>query len=327
MPRESRLDAPDLLQHVIVRGIEKRDIFVNDEDRYDFVHRMAKLLPETGTECLAWALLTNHFHLLLRPIQKPLATFMRRLLTGYAVSFNRRHNRVGHLYQNRYKSIVCDEETYLLELIRYIHLNPLRAGIVNDLQELDRYPWSGHMVLVGKSKFDWQKYEEILSLFGNNKGQAIAAYKTFMGEGMVLGNRPELVGGRLNKCMKASGDEPEHYDERVLGSGQFVERLRKKEELNSHLIASTSAVFPEIVKTILKYYSLEEDELKSKSKRSVVSTCRAVIVYFAQERLDMKGTEIGQNLRLSRAAVSRLAQRGRQIALKEKELMGQLELW
>ena len=232
MPRGSRLDAPGLLQHVIVRGIEKRDIFIVDEDRHNFIRRMAKLLPETGTECLAWALLTNHFHLLLRPTQKPLANFMQRLLTGYAIFFNLRHNRIGHLYQNRYKSIVCEEEIYLLELIRYIHLNPLRAGIVKDLQELDRYPWSGHAVLMGNLKADWQECEEVLSLFSNEKGKAIATYKAFVRVGLALENKLELAGGKLNSCIKTSGCGQEQHDERILGSEQFVERLRKMEKLN-----------------------------------------------------------------------------------------------
>lgn len=322
MPRRSRLDAPDLLQHVIVRGIEKKDIFFTDEDRYDLIRRIAILLPETGTVCLAWALLNNHFHLLLRPRQKPLATFMQRLLTGYAISFNRRHNRVGHLYQNRYKSIVCEEETYLLELIRYIHLNPLRAGIVKDLQELDKYPWCGHSALIGNSKNDWQEHKEVLSFFSSQKGEATAIYKEFVSDGLVLGNKPEFVGGGLDRSMKLSGGEPEQYDVRVLGSEQFIERLRNMEEINFRLKESTTAEFPRMIKIALEHYGLGEHELRSKSKRSIVSTCRAIIVYIAQERLGMKGTEIGQNLGLSRSAVSRLAQRGREIALREKELVG-----
>ncbi len=133
MPRSARLDIPNLLQHVIVRGIERRDIFLNDDDRQDFVQRYQTLLEEKDVECFAWSLMSNHFHLLLRPTRTPLSTFMRRLLTGYAVTFNLCHNRSGHLFQNRYKSLVCDEDSYLLELVRYIHLIPLRAGMVADL--------------------------------------------------------------------------------------------------------------------------------------------------------------------------------------------------
>jgi len=152
MPRQPRLDAPGLLQHVIARGIERRKLFRNDKDRKSFLDRLADILEETQTQCYAWALIPNHFHLLLRTGPTPLSKVMRRLMTGYAVTFNRRHKRSGHLFQNRYKSIVCEEDPYLLELIRYIHLNPLRAGLVNGLKELDRCPWCGHSAILGRRK-------------------------------------------------------------------------------------------------------------------------------------------------------------------------------
>ncbi|WP_224747076.1 transposase [Pelovirga terrestris] len=115
MPRQPRIDIPGLLQHVIVRGIERRNIFRNNTDRRDFVDRLSTLLIETDTDCYAWAMIPNHFHLLLKPKGCELKHFMRRLLTGYAVNFNKRHRRSGHLFQNRYKSIVCEEDTYLLK--------------------------------------------------------------------------------------------------------------------------------------------------------------------------------------------------------------------
>jgi REP element-mobilizing transposase RayT len=150
MPRQARLDAPGLLQHVMARGIERRKIFWDDQDRQSFLERLALILDETQTQCYAWALIPNHFHLLLRTSLMPLSKVMRRLMTGYAVTFNKRHKRSGHLFQNRYKSIVCEEDSYLLELIRYIHLNPLRAGLAKDLKELDKYPWTGHSAIMGK---------------------------------------------------------------------------------------------------------------------------------------------------------------------------------
>jgi len=114
--------------------------------------RLALILEETQTQCYAWALIPNHFHALLRTGATPLSKVMRRLMTGYAVTFNKRHRRSGHLFQNRYKSIVCEEDPYLLELVRYIHLNPLRAGMVKDLRELDKYPWTGHSTILGRRK-------------------------------------------------------------------------------------------------------------------------------------------------------------------------------
>ena len=150
MPRGARLDAPGTLHHVIVRGIEKRRIVDDVADRKNFVTRLAELSAETKTNIYAWALMTNHAHMLLRSSEIGLSGFMRRLLTGYAISYNRRHRRWGHLFQNRYKSIVCDEDAYFTELVRYIHLNPLRAKLVKSLAQLDRYRWSGHGVIMGK---------------------------------------------------------------------------------------------------------------------------------------------------------------------------------
>jgi len=165
MPRQPRLDAPGVLQHVMARGIERRKIFWDDKDRTSFLERLALILEETQTQCYAWALIPNHFHILLRTGPSasadasgcragptPLSKVMRRLMTGYAVTFNIRHRRSGHLFQNRYKSVVCEEDPYLLELIRYIHLNPLRAKLVQDLKELDKYPWTGHSAILGRRK-------------------------------------------------------------------------------------------------------------------------------------------------------------------------------
>jgi REP element-mobilizing transposase RayT len=109
----------------MVRGIERRKIFRDNQDRNHWIERMGAVLEDTATPCFAWALMSNHVHLLLRTGRVPLSTVMRRLLTGYAVSFNRRYRRHGQLFQNRYKSILCQEDPYLRELVRYLHLNPL----------------------------------------------------------------------------------------------------------------------------------------------------------------------------------------------------------
>jgi REP element-mobilizing transposase RayT len=127
MPRKARIDAPGALHHIIFRGIEQRLIFRDDRDRDQLIDRLSEILAETDTPCYAWALMPNHVHFLLKTGLTPIATIMRRLLTGYAGYFNRRHRRHGHLFQNRYKSILCQEESYFRELVRYIHLNPLRA--------------------------------------------------------------------------------------------------------------------------------------------------------------------------------------------------------
>jgi len=237
MPRQPRLDAPGLLQHVMARGIERREIFKDDKDRKSFLDRLAVILEETQTQCYAWSLIPNHFHLLLRTGLTPLSKVMRRLMTGYAVTFNKRHKRSGHLFQNRYKSIVCEEDPYLLELIRYIHLNPLRAGVVKDLMELDKYPWCGHSAILGKRKnplipqppkqpnrftplncskgaptgiqrgpdrpnrpekaLAEKTVEDVLLHFGDTKSASRRTYREFVKKGIDQGKRSELQGGGL----------------------------------------------------------------------------------------------------------------------------------
>ena len=118
MPRKARLDAPGALHLIVVRGNRAAQDLYDDNDRDDFLERLSAILGESRTACYAWALMPNHFHLLLKTGQISIATLMRRLLTGYAVSFNLRHRRSGHLFQNRYKSILCQEDAYLLELVR-----------------------------------------------------------------------------------------------------------------------------------------------------------------------------------------------------------------
>ncbi len=169
MPRLARLDAPEILHHVMGRGIEGKEIFFNDTDRSDFIDRLAALVEEGAMDVYAWVLMPNHFHLLCKTRNRPLSSSMQKILTGYVVNFNRRHRRHGHLFQNRYKSIVCQQDRYLKELVRYIHLNLLRAGLAKDIIELSHTPWSGHSALVGKVKREWQDTDYVLSFFGQNR--------------------------------------------------------------------------------------------------------------------------------------------------------------
>ena len=159
MPRKARIDAPGALHHIIIRGIERKAIFKDTADRENFFERCGQIISETETGCYAWVYMTNHIHLLLKTGLAPIATVMRRLLTGYAVSFNRRHRRHGHLFQNRYRSFLCEEQVYLKELVRYIHLNPLRAKLVKDLKDLGKYRWCGHSALLGKTEAGFQDIE------------------------------------------------------------------------------------------------------------------------------------------------------------------------
>ena len=164
---------------------------------------------------------------------RPLSSSMKKLLTGYVVNFNRRHNRYGHLFQNRYKSIVCQEDAYLMELVRYIHLNLLRAGIVKDMTGLNRSPWSGHSALLGNKKREWQNTEYVLTYFGSKK-ICKKNYYNYVKDGIAAGNRPELVGGGLIRSMGSWSEvlamrtrkEKHAFDSRVLGDSEFVQEIK-----------------------------------------------------------------------------------------------------
>jgi len=320
MPRTARLDIPDILQHVIVRGIERRAIFLDDEDRVAFLNRFSCLLEETETHCLAWALLDNHFHLLLMPQKTKLGTFMRRLLTGYAVTFNLRHKRSGHLFQNRYKSIVCEEDPYLLELVRYIHLNPFRAGIVKNMAQLEAYPWSGHAVVMGKKSLSGQNVEEVLGLFGKRVSSARKNYAIFIEDGLWKGKRSELTGGGLRNTLKMNKalSVDQAFDDRVLGSGEFVLALQSQEK--EETLERTFLSLETLITRVAKFYKIDEKELLKRKRVEPLLSARAVICYLGVVEYNNSGARTGRYLNMSRSGVSNALKRGEAIIGNDEEL-------
>ena len=309
---------------MIVRGINRTDIFHGEDDKALFIERLAKLLVATDTDCLAWSLMTNHFHLLLRPRTTKLAVLMRRLLTGYAVVFNLRHHRSGHLFQNRYKSIVCQEDSYLLELVRYIHLNPLRAGLVDSLDDLDTYAWSGHAVIMGNSGLDGQQCDEILEMFARRRQIARQNYRRFVADGAAMGKRDELVGGGLRRSRILAGAEGfEAYDERILGSGDFVEQLWKE----SGAVEAPESIMPlpELSREIAMIFTVEQTALLQGSRRKELIDARGVLCFIATRKMGMSGVVVAKALNISRSGVMAAARRGEEIYEKFPELQKLIE--
>jgi putative transposase len=322
MARGPRLDAPGSLHHVIVRGIERRKIFESDKDREDFLTRLGRVVKEEQATCFAWVLMPNHAHILLRTGTTPLAKMMKRLLTGYAVSFNRRHQRSGHLFQNRYKSIVCEEDSYLLELIRYIHLNSIRTGLVRDIDELDRYRWCGHSVLMGKDHRPWQAKEEVLSYFSQREGVARRKYRQFVLEGIPLGRRGELTGGgvRLNG-EKLEGNFLRRLDHRILGSGAFVEKLLAEEErmVRQRTLFKRKRINVEkFMDLISEKFGVTREEVIGGGQRQAVSVARSVFCYLASKDLGLTGRELSRALRLTPSAIHYAVLRGEKFLAEHK---------
>lgn len=334
MPRVARLDTPGLLHHVMIRGIERRKIFRDNNDCENLIDRLSDLLPETKTECYAWAFMHNHAHFLLRSGPKGIAALMRRLLTGYAVSYNKRHRRHGQLFQNRYKSIICQEDAYLQELVRYIHLNPLRAKMVTDLQELDRYAYGGHSALMGKEKREWQEVEYVLGYFGKRIGDARKKYRSYVEKGIDLGRRPELVGGGLIRSLggwdavkkiRLTGQDRIKSDQRILGEGDFVNEILSESEkqfARKYRLKSLGYDFEKVIERVSEIFRLEKDYLTGKGRQRDRVTARDLLCYWAAAELRMSIVDIARKLDLTPAAVSFAVQRGEKIV---KEAGYQLE--
>lgn len=271
MPRQPRLDAPGTLHHVMGRGIERTKIFRRKRDYEDFLQRLGGLCEQGAVVVYAWALMPNHFHLLLRTAKQPLSSSMGKLLTGYVVNFNRRHKRWGHLFQNRYKSIVCEEDPYLLELTRYIHLNPLRGGITSSMGKLKRYEWAGHSVIMGSTRRPWQDTDTVLAYFGGRRKEAIERYEAFVSEGIAQGRRPELVGGGLIRSLGGWSEVVSlrrrgirvASDERVLGSGDFIEGLVSQAEQSQRETLRISAQSVDLEKMAEKVVKAEGVDLSA----------------------------------------------------------------
>lgn len=268
---------------------------------------------ETETTIYAWALLPNHAHALIRSGPSGISKFMRRLLTGYAVYYNRRHDRQGYLFQNRYKSILCEEEAYFRELIRYIHLNPLRAGLVDNLPALNSYPWCGHAFIVNGSGCPWHDVAFVLSRFGEKRGEARRRYQEFLESGI----REEASGGKKRKwksdwsllewlkSLPSTGREEPSGDGRILG-GEMFSRGVLRDKKKPRPDASAPAA---IIRRVCEEAGLSVTELVSGSRRAGVVAVRQQLVRQLISIPGMTLAEIGRLSGVSKAAVYKILEK------------------
>ncbi|MFH1379788.1 MAG: transposase [bacterium] len=314
MPRKPRLDIPGYLYHVIIRGIEKRLIFKDSRDYNEFLRRFGEILEEEKGISFAWALMPNHAHMLVRSGVNGLASIMRKVLTGYAVYFNGRHKRVGHLFQNRYRSTLCDMDAYLLMLIRYIHLNPLKAKIVKNINELNNYTWTGHSVIMGKKQYSWQDVNSVLALFNPMRAKAVTQYLQYIQEGRD--EEVDLEGGGL---MRSTGEKlltnrkTDHIvaDERILGGRPFVETvldesnvlLKHEQEENAHIS------FDNFLKNIAQYYQINISALLEKNRSDLISIPRSTVSYFGVKVFGKSYMALAKMFKMSESSIYRMINR------------------
>lgn len=307
MPRKPRIDASGLLYHVMARGIEKTPIFKDRQDRNFFLERLGEIVIETETVLHAYSLICNHFHLLVRRGIVPLSTVMRRLLTGYAIYFNMRHDRVGHLFQNRYKAIICQEEIYYRQLVRYIHLNPVRTGEVGSFEDLASYPYSGHAYLLGNRQSGWFRADAVLINFGSTSHAARSKYQDFM----VAGNDISLA----NHATGSSGDPTcspqdmnESQDERILGENDFARKLLQKEDPGQEILEKNEV--RELIEATCGIYDITHDDLLAGGKRPPFPEVRRVLALRLVQELRLSQSRTAKELGVSKSLISMILKNG-----------------
>ena len=320
MPRGPRLDSPGTLHHVMVRGINKGEIFMDYDDRKDFIRRLDIVAMDTATSVYAFALMDNHVHLLLKSGMAGLPTFMRRLLTGYALYFNRRHGRVGHLFQNRYKSVVCEEAVYFRKLVAYIHLNPVRGGMVATIDDLEHYPWCGHADIIGSVRHPWFDQRYVLGFFGGTEPRALRAYAAYLLDEMDHDREAELDGGGLKRSHADAADAAPNSamgksglsDDRILGSGDFVKDVlgHAQERVAGHLHLDQSlALAKMVIEAACHDAGVSLGHLKSGARYGVLSKVRMRLADKLVNEHGLTLAETARQLGVSISAVHQLMQR------------------
>ena len=280
---------------MIGRGVERRAIFRTDRDREDFLARLATVVEEEDLRLFAFVLMGNHFHLVVRRDGSPLGHAMNRVLAGYGVAFNLRHRRSGHLFENRYKAVLCQEDAYLLQLVRYVHLNPVRAKMVGDP---GAYLWSSHLYYLRRKEApSWLDVETVLEMLGSR-----SAYRRFIADGMTEGERSDLCGrgGRGRPAAEPVKERRLWLGGQILGSERFARRALKgtrKEELGREMQRDAAATdLPSLAADVARRFEMEVAVLRGRGRDATTSAARRELVRRAVVKGRMRPAEVARYL-------------------------------
>ena len=285
MARRPRLFAPGVLYHVIVRGNQGQKTFLNDRDYQAYLERLARYRKKFSVTVYAYCLMSNHVHLLVEMGSQPLSRFMQGLQQSYTQYFNRKHHKVGHLFQGRYKAILCDKDEYLLSLVRYIHLNPIRAKIVH---KLDEYRYSGHRDYVVGAVNEVVEPSLVLDILRGRAG-----YRRFVQEGLKDGHREEYY---------------DVIDQRFLGEERFVEKLKVQAE-NEPKTRPPKRPLSAAFRCAARAVAIAPSVLSGEDRGWAVSRNRALVGYVLIRRLGYKLKDVASCLGRDTATVSSLVSR------------------
>ena len=321
MARKRRIEWENSLHHVMARGIDGRAVFDLTSERANLVKRFAYLVPELDISVYAWVIMPNHFHLLLRtPKQGNISKFMHRLLTGYAVVYNNETERNGHVFQGRYKSILVQEDEYFLKLVRYIHLNPLKAGIVRIPEELDSYIWSGHLDIIGMRNTSWMDSGYVLDYFTDSVSNPEENYRLALLDDINNSSSRELLHGSY--IIGADGlQDPKGNDcqsqwkngYRVLGDRNFALDVLSRLKEGGAVIRSRSDVHIEvdsIMERVSKEFNISIKAIRGRGRSPVLADVRALIAFAYSRELGLSQTDIARQLNMTQTGVSSAIKRG-----------------
>ena len=263
MARKPRVHFPAALYHVMLRGNGGQDIFFEDADRYRFFLLLQEGVERYGHRILAFCLMSNHIHLAIQVGEVPLSRIMQNIAFRYTRWINWRRNKSGHLFQGRFKAVLVDADSYLVELTRYIHLNPVRAAMVRTPEE---YPWSGHRAYLGLETIPWLTTDWVLAQFGKSEARARREYEKFVDLGKDDGHRQEFHRGAAN-------------DSRILGEDSFIDKVL----VQANESPQRSVRLEEIIATVCRKYGIEEKDLAISGKYRHYSEARGVTAWLILE--------------------------------------------
>jgi putative transposase len=300
MARRPRLFAAGVLYHVIVRGNQRQKTFTSDSDYQAYVERLVRYREKYGYVLHAYCLMPNHVHLLVESSEMPLAKFMQGLQQSYSQYFNVKHHKTGHLFEGRYKAIICQKDEYLLELIRYIHLNPVRAGMV---KTPERYRYSGHHAYLQGKATETIDPAKVLSILGGKQG-----YRRFVHDGIGDGHKEEYYAVE---------------DQRFLGVEGFGEKMLKKEPGGTRRPSSRRSV-DTAARELAKLLKVEVPALRSPDRSWAVSKARTIAAYVLVRRLGYRPSEVaayfGRDMATVATLLARLSDRMQRDEKQRREL-------
>jgi putative transposase len=262
MARPLRLELAGALYHVTSRGDGREDIYLSDQDRLAWLDTLALVCERFNWVCHAYCLMSNHYHVVIETPDANLSKGMRQLNGVYTQAFNRSHERVGHVFQGRFKAILVDKESYLLELARYVVLNPLRAKMV---KRVEQWPWSSYAATCGQVPAPaWLQTDFILSQFGRQRARAIEKYVAFVHEGVGLPSVWSELQGQM-----------------YLGSEKFVQKMQALVDQKPTLTEIPRAQKRALKRAMLEYaHSYERNEAIAQAFLSGQHTMGAIAEHF-----------------------------------------------